>query len=484
MHLSKSRFLQGLQCPKLLWWAVHEPEAPELVWDAAQEAILERGHRVGELARTYVPGGVLIDLPHQELAARVAATRKAIAEGAQVLYEASFLEDGVFVAVDILDLREGALIEVKSTTVVKFQHLPDVAIQLHVLRRAGLPIGRAEVMHLDRECRYPDLSKLFARVDVTERAEALLAGLPAEVEGQLRILAGELPEAPTGLHCDRPYGCPFRERCWPEPGEHDVEELYGWGPGRTQALRSQGLRSLLDLPEDFPGSAVVRRQLESVRTGRVVVEPGLGAALADLEGPLGFLDFETVAPAVPVWPGCRPYDPVPAQFSLHGVNGGRLLHHAHLAEGPGDPRPALAEALVRASAGARTLLAYNAAFERRCLLGLAEAVPSLGHDLRALAERVVDLLPIVRDHVYHPGFRGSFSLKSVLPALVPALGYQDLEIAEGQGASLALEALLLEPSGEGTEALRAQLLAYCERDTLAMVQLLDRLRSMAERGVK
>ena len=478
MHLSKSRFLQGLQCPKLLWWAVHEPDAPELVWDAALQTVLQRGHRVGELARSYVPGGVLIDLPHQDLRARVEATRKAITDGAAVVYEASFLEDGVFAAVDILDLREQVLIEVKSTVDVKAQHLPDVAIQLHVVRRAGVPVARVEVMHLNRRCRYPDLSNLFVRRDVTERVEALLPALPAQTEGLLRILEGPLPDVATGAHCYRPYGCPFLGRCWPEPRVLDVENLYHCGPVRAQVLRARGIQSLLDLPEDFSDSGVVRRQLESARTGKLVVEPGLEAALAGFEGPLGFLDFETVAPAIPVWPGCHVYEPVPVQFSLHVEAGAGLRHHAFLASGPSDPRTAIADALIAASAGAKTLLAYNADFERRCILGLADAVPALGGKLRVIADRVQDLLPVIRDHIYHPDFWGSFSLKSVLPALVPEMGYGDLVIAEVQTASAALEALLLEP-GADTQELRARLLAYCERDTLALAHLLQRLRGMS-----
>ena len=147
-QLSKSRYISGLQCPKLLWWGVHEPDAPELTADEGLQAILNRGQRVGELARAQVPGGVLIDLPHYEFEGRLAATARALANGAPVVYEASFLEDGVFVAVDILERRGSrfVLVEVKSTLDVKEEHLPDVAVQLHVVRRAGLTeIGRAHV---------------------------------------------------------------------------------------------------------------------------------------------------------------------------------------------------------------------------------------------------------------------------------------------------------------------------------------------------
>jgi hypothetical protein len=221
-----------------------------------------------------------------------------------------------------------------------------------------------------------------------------------------------------------------------------------------------------------------------VRAGRVVVEPTLAAALAPFAPPVAFLDFETVGLAIPVWDGCHPYDAVPAQFcayvaDAHGVPQPR----SWLAEGPDDPRPELAERLLGACEGARAIVAYNAGFERDRIRGLAAALPPLAGRLEALAGRLVDLLPVVRNHVYHPDFGGSFSLKRVLPALVPEAGYEGLAIAEGQAASLALQALLLrgdEMAPTERARLRAELQAYCRQDTWGLVRLLEVLRGLAE----
>jgi len=483
-RLSKSRLMAGIQCPKQLWWRVHEPAAPELVPDEAQEHVFARGRRVGEVARSYVPGGVLIDLPHTETAARVAATAKALADGAPALYEASFLEDGVFVSVDILERRRGGfvLVEVKSTTSVKQEHYPDVAIQLHVLRQAGLDVPRAEVMHLNRECRHPDLSTLFVRAPVTTQLRPWLREIPARIPQLQRMLAGSVPAVGTGAHCTTPYDCPFHDRCWPPLPPHHVSTLYRLGSARSEALVAQGIETLLRLPVGFEAAGPAQRQIRSVRSGAIVVEPGLRRALTGLKPPFAYLDFETVGLPIPVWPGCAPYDAVPVQMSCHVETGNGLVHHAWLAEGPGDPRPAIAAALVEACAGARTILAYNASFERRCIALVAGAVPEQAAALRALDDRIHDLLPVVRDHVYHPAFGGSFSLKSVLPALVPGLGYDDLEIQEGGAASDALEILLFDADSLGAErqaALRADLLRYCERDTLGLARLHTRLREIA-----
>jgi hypothetical protein len=202
--------------------------------------------------------------------------------------------------------------------------------------------------------------------------------------------------------------------------------------------------------------------------------------------PLAFLDFETVGLAIPVWNGCHPYDAVPVQFSCDVVEaGGRVTHHAWLAEGPEDPGPALAERVVAACAGARTVVAYNAPFERGCLHHLGDEVPHLAEPLGDIGGRLADLLPVVRNYVYHPDFGGSFSLKSVLPALVPELRYDALAIADGESASLELVRLLfhgneLEP--EVRQQLRYDLLRYCHQDTWGLVQLLERLHQESRSG--
>jgi hypothetical protein len=221
----------------------------------------------------------------------------------------------------------------------------------------------------------------------------------------------------------------------------------------------------------------------AVQTGRLIVEPGLARALRAFEEPLAFLDFETVGLAIPVWDGCHPYDQVPVQFSCdRQVPDGTIAHHEWIADGPGDPRPELARALVAACRGARTVVAYNAGFERGCIERLADAVPQLADDLLDIAARLADPLPVVREHVYHPDFHGSFSLKAVLPALVPGPGYEELEVAEGATASLALDRLMFRGdamTADERQRLRDALLRYCALDTMSMVRLLERLRELA-----
>jgi hypothetical protein len=482
--LSKSRFTYGLQCVRRLWWQVHEPGAPELVPDAALQAVFDRGHLVGERAQAEFPGGTLIGHEYWEVAKKVADTRTALAAGAPAIYEASFSADDVFVAVDVLERRKRGygLVEVKSSCSVKEQYIADVAIQLHVLRASGLDVRVADVMHLNGDCRYPDLSDLFVREDVTAEAEALLPEIPGKLRLMKKAIAGKLPEVEPGPSCDDPYECPFRARCWPELPEHHVSTLY-YGGKLARRLAEQGIVSIRDIPAATPLNAPQARQVRAVREGKVVVEGTLSDALAQLEAPVAYLDFETINPAIPVWKGCGPYMAVPVQLSCHvvGARGATKLHE-YLAEGAGDPRPGVAEAVVRACEGAETVVAYNASFERRCLEQLAEHVPAHRKALNGVIARLVDLLPIVRNHVYHPDFGGGFSMKVVAPALVPGLDYSELEIGEGGTAAAVLEGLLLNGAALSEAArakLQKQLLEYCKLDTLAMVKVVERLRSLA-----
>jgi Domain of unknown function(DUF2779) len=486
LRLSKSRYVAGLQCHKQLWWRVHEPEAPELTLTPGQQNLLAQGREVGERARGYVPGGVLIELPVHQYDNKVAATREALLGNPKAIYEAWFLADDTYVGVDILERtsRGYTAIEVKASNSRKPEHIPDAAVQVHVLRRAGLQVERAEVMHLNPECRYPDLSNLFVREDVTREVEAALIGVPDELAAQQRMLDGPLPDVPIGEHCTRPHDCPFIPRCWPTLPDHHVSSLYRIDRRRALELEADGFATIYDLPSELELTAIHARQVKAVQTGRMVVEPSLAGALRQFTAPLAFLDFETVSLAVPRWTGCRPWQQVPVQFSVHADEGGRgqgLVHREWIADGPEDPRPALAGALVEACAGARKVVAYYASFERDCIRQLREAAPQYARELERIEKRLVDLLPTIRNHLYHPDFGGGFSIKKTLPALVPGLSYSDLEVRNGETATVELQRLMLEgaglPPGERA-ALRGALLAYCERDTWAMVKLLETLRTL------
>lgn len=455
--LTKSEFVSGARCLKKAWWEVHEPDAPELRPDASLQWRFEQGKEVGLRARLEIPGAQ---------------------------YEAPMATGELYARADILEPLPGGrhgLTEVKATKSVKDEHLVDAAFQSYVAGQVGLDLGRVELMHLNPDCRHPDLSNLFTRAEITGEVTALQAEIPAAVSTIRKSLEGPLPEVALGPQCFSPEACPFLDRCWPRPPHH-VSTLYYLKKSKALELDRAGHHSVTDLPLALKLSAIQKRQQRAVAAGELIVEAGLGTALAAWPRPLVFLDFETVTFAIPRFPGTGPWDQIPVQYSAHVELAGEFSHHTYLAEGAMDPRPALAAALVEACAGAGSVVAYFSSFEDGCLAQLAAAVPEHAAALEAIRAKLVDLLPIVRNHVYHPEFNGSFSLKSVLPALLPDLSYDDLVIREGETAQAELCRMLYGatiPAGE-LARLRQDLLAYCERDTWAMVALMKKLGELGD----
>ena len=481
--VSKSRYLLGLRCHKLLWLDEHDRD--ETPPDAESRFRMDEGTAVGVRARAFAGEGVLIKSPDFAREQKLDETRRAMESGAPLIFEATFSAAGAIVRTDIIRrMPDGFdLIEVKSSTSVKEEQLAEVAMQLFVLRAAGLTVPRAFVMHLNKDCRFPDLSNLFVTVDVTADVEAMQAETGKELAAQIAMLGGPKPDMPFGQYCKRPEPCARFADCWGSLPEHHVHTLYRVQWKSVEKNLAAGLDTIDKLDETKTTVVPAQRQIRSVRAKKRIVEDTLGAALDTLRAPVAWLDFETVGLAVPVWPGCAPFTQVPVQFSVHWHTGAKKDHREYLAKAGGDPRPALAAALVSALDGAQTIVAYYASFEKACVTQLAEAVPEHRDALEAINGRIVDLLPIVRDNVYDPAFYGSFSLKKVLPALVPAMSYADLDVREGGTAMALLAQLLVDPEqiggDEAVEKLRRQLLAYCERDTEAMVRLAEALRAMS-----
>jgi len=499
--LSKSRYTGFLSCPRLGYLRAFPALFATLCTvDPSRQALFDMGNRVGELAREYYPGGLLIGADHLHIPEAMRQTQEALAAGREVIYEAAIEHDGILVRVDVLRRLDHGffeLTEVKSGTKVDpARHVPDVAIQLHVLESAGLPVGRAQLMHIDRDYVHPggDTYRprdLFASEDVTDAARRHIATvLPSALRDiALWLRAAEPPEVSVKNSC---RGCEYYEGyCRPRCPEFPVGEL-GRATGAIACLEAAGIADLCELaPNSLEYARLagllrtsslgprVLRMIDAVRGGQLRVEPGLGESLIRLAFPLHFLDFESWSPALPVFAGTRPYEQIPFQWSDHRLLvDGTCDHAGHLADGCDDPRIEVAASLVLRFADAGSILAYHASFERERLRDLACLAPALEAPLLDMAKRLVDLETIVADHVYHPDFHGSFSLKSVLPALVPGCGYDGLAIRDGGAAALAYERLRRLPPGPEREGLRADMIEYCAQDTRGMVEIYQVLRRL------
>lgn len=488
--LSKTRFLSGCQCPLKLWFDIHEPRlAPPP--DEALKAVFQTGRRVGELARRRWPGGILVHGVPGRPDAAFERTRALMDDPAvPAIYEAAVAHGGAMTRVDVLARAPGGawdLVEVKSGTRVKEPHDLDVAVQYWVLRGAGLDVRRAGVLVLNREYVYPggelDLDALFRFEDLSEGVEARLGDIDSKV-AELHAVAArdEPPDIPIGEHCFTPYDCPYFAHCsrdvvFPEHPIDVLPHLKGW---RREGLETQGIEAVEDIPDDYDLTEAQARVRECIVSGRPWRSAGLRDALEAVDWPLRALDFEAANIAVPRYAGTRPYDAIPFQFSCHvqPAPGGGIEHREFLAEDDGDPREALARALLDAAGKGGSILVYSG-YESRVIGDLAAWLPHLADDLLALRPRLVDLLKILERHYCHPDFGGSYSIKAVLPVLVPDMSYEDMAVADGRAAGRAWMRLVDTPDWVEKQELTEALLDYCRQDSLAMLKLREALLAAA-----
>jgi len=485
--LSKSRFAAGLQCLKRLYLQCYYRELAEPP-DVSQQAAMDTGIAVGVLARQRFPDGRLIEEEYYRHDDAMTATAAAIADlSVPAVLEAAFTFDEVRTRIDVL--RRGAkatfdLVEVKSSTSVKEEYIPDVAIQLYVVEGSGIDVGRAHLLHINKAYVYGggpyDLTQLFLLEDVDDKARSFIeSDVPTALARMKEVLRAEdPPEVDVGRRCSDPYRCEFYRHCREGAPEHHVEELPNASRKLIEALLSAGITDIRDIPEGFPElSPLQQRVRRCVVAGEPYFGPGLSSALDAIPYPLYFLDFETFNPALPLYPGTRPYQVIPFQWSLHVQDSrGNLSHRSFLHGGLDDPREAFLTSLLDAVGAEGAIVTYSG-YEGTIIRQLADAFPQHAERLLALNERILDLLALLKTHCYHPAFHGSYSIKAVLPALVPHLSYDDLEIQEGSRASVAFARMIAPQTEERErERLRRALLDYCRRDTEAMVRVFDALR--------
>lgn len=491
MRLSKSKYIRGLQCHKSLWlYSFRKDLIPEVA--PSLQAIFDQGHRIGELAWKRFPGGSLIEDDHDHIPEAIESTHAAVSAGKGILFEAAVIHDGVLVRPDVLVRVKGQkswdLIEVKGATEVKDVYVEDAGVQKYVLEGAGFPIRKTSLMVVNNgyvRRGVVDPLEFFVLKDVTAKVAAIQEEIPGRVREMRAVLARKAaPDIDIGPHCHDPYDCEFIHHCWEHVPDYSVFDLRGARYEKIRPLLDRSILLLQDIPADFPLTKAQQLQVEVEKSRKPAVDKaGLAEALEEPRYPLHFLDFETINPAIPPYDGLRPFQQTPFQASLHVQDepGGPLKHLEYLGDARSDPRPGLTRFLVEAVAPSGTVVAYNSAFEAGRLKELAEAFPEHAERLGSMSERLWDLAaPFRRCLCVHPDFRGRWSIKAVLPALVPGMGYDGLAIAEGGAASIAYLSLMEGKLSKAEERKTiAALKAYCGQDTLGMARLWEALRKLA-----
>lgn len=485
--LSKTKYMNGLQCPKLLWIAVNQKESIPPT-DKHAQYIFDQGHLVGELVQKLFPKGILI--PTEPFSENLKLSKELIKKR-KPLFEAAFSSNNIYSRADILNpvgKDEWDFIEVKSSSDFeghKKEHLQDISFQKYCYERAGLKIRKCFLMYINNEYVKKgkiEPKKLFVKKELTKEATEEMKGIQERIDKMLEVISSKkCPEAKIGKRCNNPYSCPLTEECWKFLPENSVFNLYGKGKS-CEELFENGICAIKDIPEDFILNDKQGIQRKCTKTGKPHVQKEqIKQFLKTLQYPLYFLDFETISTAVPLYDRTKPYQNIPFQFSLHVVKKNKPEHFHFLASGKSDPRKDFLAELKKMIGSKGSVLAYNAGFEMGILGQLAENYPKDKKWIKNVLSRIVDLIiPFRNFYYYHPKQHGSASLKKVLPALV-GKGYTDLKVSGGMDASLAFLDLTFEKiPEEDKKQLRENLEKYCQRDTEGMVWIVEKLRKLVK----
>jgi len=489
MNLSKSLYTRGLQCSKSLWLKKYTPEVLSKP-DKQAQAVFETGDRVGALACELFPDGKEVPYEGTSYDEKLALTQQWIDEGVNNIYEATFNYEGILVMVDILHINDDGSVEiyeVKSSTEVKDVYLHDASIQYYVLDGLGFDVKKTSIVHINNKYvrgKELEIDKLFTTVDVSDEVLELQADIPTYLkhfELQLSDKENE-PNISIGTHCMKPYDCDAMAYCWKDIPEYSIFNISRLRSNKKFELYEKGILTFDDITDISDFSPAQQVQISSEKSQSEIINHDAIRTFVDgLSYPLYHLDFETFQQAIPEWEGISPFMQIPFQYSLHiEAKDGSLMHKEFLAIEGVDPRYELAKRLVKDIPADVTVLAYNMGFEKGVIRKLADMFEEFASPLMAIHDNIQDLMtPFQKKDYYVPALKGSYSIKYVLPALVPAMdkAYTELDGVQNGGDAMQTYAKLAHMDDKAeVSRLREALLRYCELDTLAMVRVLDKLK--------
>lgn len=468
VHLTETRFLSGLQCERRLWLDVHAPEEASPAGES-RDHILRMEADVLRGARSLYPGGMLVHVRGGDHADAIEQTRALMAnESVPAVFEAAFEYQGVQLRIDVLE-RSGrghwGIRDVRSSAAVKPEaHIPELAIQRWVVEGCGIQVDSTQLLHIDasfvRGGGDVDWSTFFHRVELLDRISGeVLARVAREVAAMRETLAqADRPPKQPGSFCRRHHLCDYWDTC----------------TSRKDAAWF--------IDESLASTEHKTRMREASRTGKPWISDTLIHEVASLAVPVWALELGTVGAAIPCFPGIQPYQPIPFQWSLHQLGADRKVrHYGYLADALRDPRPEVARTLVETLGRDDAPVLVYGGSAKQSLKDMAKVVPELAVELEAILGRMVDLRAIVRRHVYHPDFLGSYAFEFVRPALAPGVVYTDLfEVPHGRAAVESFAKIVAgELPASEERRLRQALVAYGERNTLALLVVYRALRNGA-----
>lgn len=474
VFISKSKYLVGLQCPKLLWVNYNsKAELPPV--DDATQALFDQGHEVGEWAKKVFPSG--LDVKWDAGFSEVINQSLELLSKRVPLFEAGFKFKNAFSRIDVLKpvgKDEWDIIEVKSGTKVNEVNYDDVSFQKYCC--SGLKIRKCFLMHINKEFvkdGVVDPNELFVIEDITSYVDSLSPFVEEKINDMIKVIEGGRPTIGIGPYCNSPYSCDLISECWKFLPENNVFDLTRIGKKGFELL-DQGVLKIKDIPKDYKLTEKQLIQKDVVVSGKKHVDvSAIKAFLKLLKTPIHYFDFETFNPAIPLYDGMKPYQHIPFQYSLH-VDG---KHYEYLHSGKDDPRVKLLESMKKAFLDNGSIVVYYQSFERGKLLEMSSSFPEYKPWIDSVLVRFVDLYePFSKFFYYDVTQKGSASLKVVMPSLT-GVEYKDLAISDGGMAMRAYKEITF---GKDDEKIREDMLKYCGQDTEGMKWMIDKMKEIVE----
>jgi len=484
--LSKSTYVRGIRCLKSLYLNKHNPGLRDKVNELTQFKF-DKGKEVGILAQKLFPDGVDcgIDVTG-EVGKSIVLTGENIKKGLKTIYEAAFICNEVVAIADIITKNGGEwnVYEVKSSTEIKDYHYNDAAVQYYVLKNSGLKIKDISLVFLDNtyvRTGELEIAELFKIQSVKDEVIAIQKEVEENIKNFKSVLdCKDIPDIKIGKHCKEGYECDFIGHCFGGIPGNSIFDIPRFS--RNYELYNAGIIKIEDLPDDIKLSGNQKIVVDCyINKKNFIDKQRMKDFLKSITYPLYFMDFETIQTVIPEYDNSRPYQQIPFQFSLHyrGSKDSELKHFEYLAEPNCDPRPEFIKKLIEYTKNPGKILCYNANFEKNILKSLSNDFPDYRYALNIIIDRIVDLMIPFREMSYYkPQMKGSYSLKNVLPAVVPGSDYSGLEIQDGETAALTFMKLSSIKDDSQVKKIRRNLLDYCKLDTYALVKILEELQKV------
>jgi len=460
-----------------------------------QEFLIDSGGRIIDLARGRFPGGVMVQEASIEEAA--AKTLELINDSRiRVIFNAAFISGAAYACPDIIerDCDSGAwrIIDVKCAAYHKGgpkrprgrtgRYFTEAAYVLMVMDMCGVKVSGIYAMFVSRRYRlYLPESKMFTVLDCTAEVRKLSKSFEQSSQSIFSALTSQRqPEAVITTVCKNCVyykGCPVSEIKYPVFLFNSINQK------KFAQMIDDGYLSIDDIPDGYfkyPADYLYYMMRESVKSGRPFIGPHFKTALESVCWPAYYLDFESLVSVLPVYEYSLPYEHLLMQYSLHvkkspDCGHKDIKHFEYIVKPRLDCRRELFESLADRIGDTGSIIVYSD-YEKLCIKRAAEKYPHIRERLNSMLERIFDLCEFIRRNYYHLDFNGLYSIKKILPVLVPEMTYDGLNVKNGTDAivkhyQLASGAL----SEEEGRRVKSGLLEYCAQDTYAMVRLHERL---------